>query len=417
MTAMDLIDRAFEESKEEMASVWKRIDATVMTNQERVLDSFIAERVSLHHMSPSTGYGYGDAGRDTLDRLYARVFGAESGLVRTHWSSGTHALKTALFALLRPGDDVLCVTGPSYDTLSPVTGAGRGGLKDFGITYREIDCLLRYEEGSIGIDSVEQELADNLRSNTKVIYIQRSRGYTPRKSISVGSLQDFMGVVREKFPGIWTIVDNCYCEFTGTVEPPMLGVSLTVGSLIKNPGGGLAPTGAYAVGSRDAVARVAESLYAPGLGAETGSCPAGYRDIYQGLFLAPKVVGECLKGIAFAASFLRRLGFEVDPGPFEERSDIVQAVTLGSPERLRRFAQAIQASSPVDSFATPEPWDMPGYERKIIMAAGTFVQGSSIELSCDGPFTEPYIAYLQGGLTKEHVMLAVKKAATIVLTT
>jgi len=414
MTASELLQKAFAESKEEVAPCWDKIDAVVLTNQERVLDSFIAERVALHHMSGSTGYGYGDAGRDTLDRLYARVFGAERGLVRTHWSSGTHALKTALFALLRPGDDVLCVTGPSYVTLAPVIG--KDGLEGFGITYRETDCLLKYEEGHMGMDSVEADLAGKLRSNTKVIYIQRSRGYTARKSISISSLREFMRLVKSKYPGLWTLVDNCYCEFTGTVEPPMLGVSLTVGSLIKNPGGGLAPTGAYAVGDAEPIGRVAESLYAPGLGAETGSCPWGYRDLYQGLFLAPHVVGECLKGITFAASFLRRLGFDVDPGPFEERSDIVQAVTLGSPKRLKAFAQAIQAASPVDSFAAPEPWDMPGYDRRIIMAAGAFVQGSSIELSCDGPFTEPYTAYLQGGLTKEHVMLAVLRAASRVLT-
>lgn len=412
---MDLLQTVYIASREEVEPVWDKVDAVVMANQERVLDSFAAERVALHHMSGSTGYGYGDAGRDTLDRLYARVFGAEEGLVRTHWSSGTHALKTALFALLRPGDDVLCVSGPSYDTLAPVTG--KDGLGDFGITYRETDCLLKYEEGQIGMDSVEADLLSNVRSNTRVLYIQRSRGYTARKSISIASLREFMRLVKVKWPGLWTLVDNCYCEFTGPYEPPMLGVSLTVGSLIKNPGGGLAPTGAYAVGEAEPVARVAASLYAPGLGAETGSCPWGYRDLYQGLFLAPKVVGECLKGIIFAASFLRRLGFEVDPGPFEERSDIVQTVTLGSPEKLIAFAEAIQAASPVDSFAVPRPWDMPGYDRQIIMAAGTFVQGSSMELTCDGPFTEPYIAYLQGGLTKEHVMLAVRRAASKVLST
>jgi cystathionine beta-lyase family protein involved in aluminum resistance len=413
MTASDVLAKAYLESREEVLPVWAKIDETVMANHERVLDSFISERVALHHMSGTTGYGYGDAGRDTLDRLYARVFGAQDGLVRPHWASGTHALKTALFALLRPGDDVLAVTGPSYDTLAPVTR--EGGLKGFGITYRETDCLSLYEEGRIDMDAVEADLSSKIRSETRVLYIQRSRGYSARKSISVSSLLEFMGLVKRRWPGLWTMVDNCYCEFTGQVEPPMLGVSLTVGSLIKNPGGGLAPTGAYAVGESEAVARVAESLYAPGLGSEAGSWAAGYRDLYQGFFLAPKVVGECLKGIAFAASFLGRLGFKVDPGPLEERSDIVQAVTLGSPEKLKAFAAAIQASSPVDSFATPEPWDMPGYGRQIIMAAGTFVQGSSIELSCDAPFTEPYTAYLQGGLTKEHVMLAVRRAASKVL--
>lgn len=407
------LDRSFAEAAEEVRQVWDKIDSVVMANQERVLDSFIEARVALPHLSGTTGYGYGDSGRDTLDKLYAATFGGEAGIVRTHWASGTHALRTALFGLTRPGDDILCVTGQSYDTLRPVLGDN--GLGRYGITYREIGCLCDFEEGRIGKDDLEASLAKEIGPRTSLLYIQRSRGYTARKSVSMGSLRSFMAVKQGRWPGIRTIVDNCYCEFTETAEPPSLGVSLTVGSLIKNPGGGLAPTGAYAVGDSKCVSLAAESLYAPGLGGEVGSNEAGYRGLYQGLFLAPKTVGESLKGAVFAASYFRGLGFDVDPGPLDARSDIVQSITLGSPDALRTFARAIQAASPVDSFATPEPWDMPGYEHQVIMAAGTFVQGASIELSCDAPFIPPYRAYLQGGLTKEHVMIASKRAAKALL--
>lgn len=405
----DKLSRCFRQACEEVRPAWDRIEETVLANQERVLDSFIESRVALPHMAGSTGYGYGDSGRDTLDRLYARVFGGEAGLVRTHWTSGTHALKTALFALTRPGDDVLCVTGPPYDTLKPVVG--EKGLQGQGVSFRETCCLLDLQEGRIDLSELENLLSEQIRPNTSLIYIQRSRGYSARKSISARTLEAFMDVKRRGWPHLCTMVDNCYCEFTGTVEPPSLGVSLTVGSLIKNPGGGLASTGAYAVGDPECVSLTAESLYAPGLGGEVGSNASGYRDLYQGLFLAPKIVGEALKGAAFAAAFLGALGFEVDPGPLDERADIVQSVILKTPEALKSFAQAIQASSPVDSFAAPEPGEMPGYEHRVIMAAGTFVQGSSIELSCDAPFIPPYTAYLQGGLTKEHVMIAARRAA------
>lgn len=405
-------------AREQVKPAWDALDDLVLSNQARVLDAFIAERIGLTHLSATTGYGYGDMGRDALDRVYARVFGAESAMVRLHWASGTHVLKTALFALLRPGDELLCVTGTPYETMMPVIGscsdgetpAQNGSLRDFGVTFREIPALLNYQNGEIDLLGLERQVQSAVTPSTRVILIQRSRGYAARKSVTMGTLEAFIGLKERKWPGIFTIVDNCYCEFAQDREPPSAGASLTAGSLIKNPGGGICPTGGYVAGTRECVTRVAESLYAPGLGGEVGSNPYGYRDVYQGLFLAPKTVGEALKGAAFAAAFFGGMGFPVDPAPLEKRCDIVQAVTAGSPEKLRALAQAIQAASPVDSFAAPEPWDMPGYRHQVIMAAGTFVQGSSIELSCDAPFTPPYTAYLQGGLTKEHVILACMKA-------
>jgi len=408
----------------ELKPVWDSIDEKVLINQAQVLESFVKERISLSHMLPSTGYGYQDTGREGLDRLYARVFGGESALVRLHWASGTCVLKTAFFSLLRPGDEMLCVTGTPYETLLPIIGLkelkspegskgksipSSGSLADFKINYRETSCLVQFESGVIDEKELESELAKMVTASTKVIFIQRSRGYTNRKTTSIPVLKKFMEIKEKNWPSILTIVDNCYCEFADTLEPPALGITLTVGSLIKNPGGGLAPSGGYVVGKRACVERVAESLYAPGLYGEVGSNPYGYRDLYQGLFLGPKTVGEALKGACFASLFFKKMGYEVDPEPFENRSDIVQAITLKSPETLKTFAKHIQLASPVDSFATPEPWDMPGYEHRVIMAAGTFVQGSSIELSCDAPFTPPYTVYLQGGLTKEHVILACMK--------
>jgi len=411
---------AARRAKAKVKPAWDQVDNLVMVNQKRVLDAFVAERISLTNFSPSTGYGYGDAGRDALDRLYARAMGAESALVRSHWASGTHVLKTALFALLRPGDELLCVTGTPYETLLPVIGASRGAqntrggnagsLADFGVTYREVSWLAHYQEGKLDPCGLERGIADAVTPSTKVMFIQRSRGYSARKSISMEALETFMGIKERRWPAVLTLVDNCYCEFAQDRDAPAAGVSLTAGSLIKNPGGGLAPTGGYVAGKSQWVQRAAEALYAPGLLDEVGSNPYGYRDTYQGLFLAPKTVGEALKGASFAAAFFGGLGFPVDPGPLDPRCDIVQAITLGDPADLKLLARSIQQASPVDSFASPEPWDMPGYQHQVIMAAGTFVQGSSIELSCDAPFVPPYTAYLQGGLTKEHVMLACLRA-------
>lgn len=416
--------RLAKAAREEVRPVWDRIGDLSLMLQARVLDAFRAERIALTHLSPSTGYGYGDAGRDALDRVYARVFGAERALVRLHWASGTHVLKTALFALLRPGDGLLCVTGEPYETMIPVIGVAPGGggkpvdgsLRDFGVHYRETEALLDYQEGKIDFAELERQVEAAITPRTKVIHIQRSRGYSPRKSISMSTMEAFLDLQKRRWPGVFVTVDNCYCEFTQEKEPPAVGASLTAGSLIKNPGGGICPTGGYVAGTAECVSKVAEALYAPGLSGEVGSNPYGYRDVFQGLFLAPKTVAESLMGAAFAAALFRGMGLPVDPSPDGERCDIVQAVTLGDPEKLRAFARAIQEASPVDSFAAPEPWDMPGYRHQVIMAAGCFVQGSSIELSCDAPFIHPYTAYLQGGLSKEHVMLACMRSCEALLT-
>lgn len=404
----------------ELTEVWNDIDNLVFSNQVRVLQAFNQAKISLAHMWPSSGYGYQDMGREGLEQLFASIFGGESSLVRLAWTSGTHVLKTALFGLLRPGDEILSVTGTPYETLQPVIGIDgsgdpvseicRGSLQDLGVKYRESSCLVDFEAGIIDKDTLETKLENYISPETGLILIQRSKGYSHRKTISMPALKQFMEIINRKWPNIVTFVDNCYCEFTDVYEPPVLGASITAGSLIKNPGGGLAATGGYVVGTEKHVDLVARSLYAPGLGKEAGSNPYGYRDTYQGLFLAPKVVGEALKGACFAALFFGKLGYKVDPGAFEKRGDIVQEITLKSPEALKTLAKAIQASSPIDSYASPEPWAMPGYTHKVIMAAGTFVEGASIELSCDGPFAYPYSAYLQGGLTKEHVIYACMKA-------
>ncbi len=389
--------------RQALRPVWDKIDKDVALNQTKVLDAFVSERIGLSHLSGSTGYGYGDMGREALDRVFARAFGGESALVRTHWASGTHVLSTALKSLLRTGDSLVSVTGTPYDTLGPVL---EHLTRERGVAYRETDALARYQEGALGLLELEQALDAVIDPKTRVAMLQRSRGYSLRQPISIACIRDFMDLMKRKWPTVLTMVDNCYCEFVETSEPPQFGATLTAGSLIKNPGGGLAPTGGYLVGERGAVEKAAEELFAPGIGTEVGSNPHGYREFFQGLFLAPKVVGEALKGASFAAKYFLDLGFSVTPGPFDLRSDIVQAITVGTPEALRALVSAIQAASPVDSFAVPEPWDMPGYGRQVIMAAGAFVQGSSIELSCDAPFVPPYTAYLQGGLTKEHVIVA-----------
>jgi len=403
--ALGISERAIDLAEKccrELRPLWNSVDNLVFANQVRVLEAFTKERISSAHMAPTTGYGYQDLGREGLERLYARIFGAESALVRLHWASGTHVLKTALSALLRPGEELLALTGTPYETLHPVIHS----LSEFGVSYRETSILVDFETGKADQQSLEQRLAEEIQPSTKVLFIQRSRGYSLRKSISLKTLRSLFAITEKRWPHLFTVVDNCYCELVDTAEPPLLGATLTLGSLIKNPGGGLAPTGGYVAGKRDAVEKVAETLYAPGLSGQVGSNPYGYRDLYQGLFLAPKVVGEALRGASFAALFFQKMGYPVDPDPFEERTDIVQSITLNSEEGLKALTESVQKASPVDSFAVPVPWDMPGYSHQVIMAAGTFIQGSSIELSCDAPFAPPYTAYLQGGLTKEHVIIA-----------
>ena len=381
------------------------IDRLADRNQAKVLEAFSEEQIADTHLFGSTGYGYDDRGREKLDALFARVFGAQAGLVRPMIVSGTHALSLGLFALLRPGDHLLYVTGMPYDTLHSVIGLrgeGQGSLREFGVTF---DAVALCEDGTPDYEAIGKAI----NKNTKVVAIQRSAGYAWRPALTMKQIAKIVEVVKKAAPKCLTFVDNCYGEFTDFVEPPEVGVDLTVGSLIKNPGGGLAPTGGYLVGTKVAIEQVAYRLTAPGIGAECGSYE-NYRLFYQGLFIAPHTVAQALKCNLFAAKALSEAGFSCAPKVSEPRNDIVLRIALQSAKNLVAFCQAIQRCSPIDSHVIPEPWPMPGYADPVIMAAGAFVQGSSIELSADGPLREPYIAYLQGGLTYSHGKIAILQA-------
>jgi len=385
----------------------KAIDETVVYNQAKLLQAFQEEQVSDFHFASSTGYGHNDAGRETLERVYAKVFGAEAALVRPHIVSGTHAISLALYGVLRPGDELLYITGKPYDTLEEVIGvrgeAGEGSLREFGVSF---DSVALNEDGTVNFE----EVAKKIKPNTKMIGVQRSSGYSWRSSFTVEQIGEMVRFVKEIKPDLVVYVDNCYGEFTEELEPTQVGADLVVGSLIKNPGGGLAHSGGYVVGRADLVHRAACRLTAPGIGAEQGAMLGTNRTLFQGFFLAPHVVGEAIKGAVFAAALFEELGLETHPSSMAKRTDIIQAVRLGSRERLISFCQSIQAAAPVDSHVRPEPWAMPGYADEVIMAAGAFIQGSSIELSADGPIREPYIGYLQGGLTYAHAKVAVLSA-------
>lgn len=364
-----------------------------LLNHAKVLESFRELNVSDFCFHGSTGYGYGDISRETLDNLYARVFGAESALVRTQFISGTHAIFKTVFGVLRPGDELIISTGAPYDTLKRAFRQ----LGEWGITCREVPLRDRLPD----LDKISGTLSEK----TKAVMIQRSCGYQDRQSLSITQIGEIVKTVKAYCSDIICIVDNCYGEFVEEKEPPEVGVDLTVGSLIKNPGGGIAPAGGYIAGKKALVEQVAESLSAPGLGASIGASLTDPRILYQGLFLAPHIVAEALRGAVFAAGMYSNLGFEVSPHYSDYRSDIVQAIRMGTPERLREFCRHIQAQSPVDSRAVPEPAFLPGYTVPVIMAAGTFVQGSSIELSADAPMRPPYWVYLQGGLTFEYTKI------------
>lgn len=384
----------------------RQIDETVLYNQAKVLEAFQDEQVADFHFASSTGYGHNDAGRETLERVYAKVFGAEAALVRPHIVSGTHAISLALYGVLRPGDELLYITGKPYDTLEEVIGvrgeAGEGSLAEFGVSFDSVPLL----EGKVDF----AEVAKKIKPNTKMIGIQRSAGYAWRPSFTVEEIGAMVRFVKEIKPDVVVYVDNCYGEFTEELEPTQVGVDLAVGSLIKNPGGGLAHSGGYVVGRADLVHRAACRLTAPGIGAEQGAMLGTNRTLFQGFFLAPHVVGEALKSAVFAAGLFEEIGLETHPSSQARRTDIIQAVRLGSRERLISFCQSIQAAAPVDSHVKPEPWAMPGYADEVIMAAGAFIQGSSIELSADGPIREPYVGFLQGGLTYAHGKVAVLSA-------
>lgn len=384
---------------------FKEIDKIAEYNQLKVLRAMQECHVSEACLLGTTGYGYNDAGRDTLEEVYAKLFGTEDALVRPQITCGTHALALALMSNLRPGDELLSPVGKPYDTLEEVIGIrdSKGSLKEYGISYRQVDLL---PDGEFDFDGIRNAVNEK----TKLVTIQRSKGYQPRKTLSVERIGRLIAFIKEIKPDVICMVDNCYGEFVETIEPTNVGADMIVGSLIKNPGGGLAPIGGYIAGRKECVENAAYRLTSPGLGKEVGASLGILKDFYQGLFLAPTVTASALKGAVFAAAALEKLGFAVVPNSTESRHDIIQAVTFGSEEGVIAFCQGIQAAAPVDSFVVPEPWDMPGYDAKVIMAAGAFVSGSSIELSADGPIKPPYAVYFQGGLTFPHAKFGILKA-------
>ena len=397
------IEVLLSDAEQSLHQQFSALDKIEQVNFARVMDAFRAEQVAVRHFAPTTGYGYGDDGRDTLERIYARVFGCEDALVRPAIASGTHALALCLYGLLRPGDILIAGSGKPYDTLESVIGltdeVGQGSLKDYGIEYRQVDL----KDNDVDVEELLRHLDE---PRVRVVALQRSRGYDWRPSLSVKRLGEVAKAVHEKRPDVVVMVDNCYGEFVQTIEPTHVGCDIIVGSLIKNPGGGLAPTGGYIAGRKDLVEKCSYRLTSPGIGREVGSYLGGYDRFYQGLFFAPHVVMQAVKGAALASAVFSKLGYAVNPTPQEERYDIIQAIKFEQPEKLIAFCQGIQYASPIDSHVTPEPWDMPGYQDPVIMAAGTFVSGASIELSADAPIRAPYTAYMQGGLTCAHVRYA-----------
>lgn len=402
----DLKREVLKESEPRFA----HIEDVAEANTLKVLDAMRECRVSDAHFNTTTGYAYDDIGRGKLEELYAKIFGAERALVRTQFVSGTHALATVLFGILRPGDELVSLTGKPYDTMQTVIGYDNpspGSLKEFGVLYNELPMVA----GKVDMAHIKDVITDK----TKMVEIQRSRGYSMRSPLSIEDIRAITAEVHRIKPDCICFVDNCYGEFVDYEEPTQAGADIMAGSLIKNPGGGIAPTGGYIVGRNDLVELASYRLTAPGMGDELGASLSNNRLLFQGLFLAPHVVSQAIKGAIFAAGMFAKLGYKTLPLPTEVRGDIIQAIELGSADKLIAFCGGIQKYSPVDSFAAPEPWDMPGYADKIIMAAGTFVQGASIEFSADGPLREPYNVYLQGGLTFEHAIIGIMGAAQAVL--
>lgn len=410
MNNRDNLDKLTAAALEKAAPLFAGIDAVARGNTARILDAFRRHRVSDYHFRTTTGYGYGDTGRDALDAVWADIFGAEKALVRSHFVSGTHALAAVLFGLLRPGDELLSITGAPYDTMQTVIGHPRpvaGSLTDLGVTYREVPLAPDGEVDRKGV-------AAALTAKTKLVLIQRSRGYSLRPPLSVAAIGRACALVKNLKPDCVCFVDNCYGEFVEECEPTADGADIAAGSLIKNPGGGIAPTGGYIAGRADLVELAACRLTAPGIGSELGATLADNRLFYQGLFLAPHTVAQALKGAVFAAALFAALGYNTLPAHDSPRSDIIQAIELGSPEKMVAFCRGLQHWSPVDAHVRPEPSAMPGYRDSVVMAGGTFVQGSSIELSADGPMRPPFAVYLQGGLTFEHAVLGIVGAARAV---
>ncbi len=400
------IQARIRHAEEKLEPVFREIDRIEEIRTRRILDVFRENGVSYRHFSPTTGYGYDDIGRDTLEKIYADVFHTEAALMRPQIASGTAALSLTLFGLTRPGDRILSATGMPYDTLQGILGIRKGecpgSLKEMGVAF---DCV-DLKDGKIRLEAVENAI----RPDTTLVIAQRSRGYADRPSLMPEAFEPLAEMIHSRHPGIRLMVDNCYGEFVREKEPTEYGADVCVGSLIKNPGGGIAPTGGYVVGKKDAVERVAYRLTAPGLGRELGSYAGDYRPFYQGLFMAPHTVAQALKTAQLAAALFEELGMKASPAAGTERADIIQSIRMETGERLVAFCQGLQTASPVDSMALPEPWDMPGYEDPVVMAAGTFVAGASIELSADGPMREPYTAFMQGGLTYAHGKIALAEA-------
>ena len=403
LTYGEVLQPIVTEVEQQIKQIHEEIDERIDSNQFRVLKSFQDFKVSDSHFNPSTGYGYDDYGRDTLEKIYAQVFGAEAGLVRPQIISGTHAISIALFGVLRPGDELLYITGKPYDTLEEIVGLrgnGSGSLKEFGITYQSVDLL---HSGGIDYEAVEKAM----KPNTKMIGIQRSKGYATRPSFTIEEIREMIRFVKEINPNVVVFVDNCYGEFVEELEPCHVGADLMAGSLIKNPGGGLVKTGGYIVGKPEWVEACSYRLTSPGIGAEAGASLYSLQEMYQGFFLAPHVVGQALKGAVFTAAMLEKLGMNSNPKWDSKRTDLIQSVQFDDRDKMVAFCQAIQFASPINSYVTPYPSYMPGYEDDVIMAAGTFIQGASIELTADGPTRPPFVAYIQGGLTYSHVKIAI----------
>lgn len=394
-----------EDTEKALIEQYADFDRIAEYNQLKVLSAMQKNKVSEECFGSSTGYGYNDYGRETLEKVYADTFHTEACLVRPQIACGTHALAIALFGNLRPGDEILSPVGKPYDTLEEVIGIrpSRGSLAEYGVTYRQVELK---PDGTFDYEGIKNAL----NPRTKLVEIQRSRGYLTRPSFSVAQIGELIRFIKAIRPDVICMVDNCYGEFVDVIEPSDVGADMIVGSLIKNPGGGLAPIGGYIAGTKECIENSASRMTCPGLGSEVGATLGVTRSFYQGFFLAPTVTAAALKGAVFASALYERLGFAVTPGSREQRNDIIQAVTLGAPEKLVSFCKGIQAGAPVDSYVDPEPWDMPGYDSQVIMAAGAFIQGASIELSADGPMKSPYNVYFQGGLTFPHARYGIMKS-------
>lgn len=405
MKYMNNLDEIIKKSEKELEEEYKKIDKICEFNSNKVLNAFKKNKVSETHFSQTTGYGYGDTGRDTLENVYSDIFKSEDSLVRSQIISGSHALTVTLFGLLRPGDTMLSITGKPYDTLDEVIGIkeNESSLKSFGINYKQIDLI----DNEFDYEKIKETLQNN---NIKLIEIQRSKGYSTRKSITISSLEKIIKYIKNIDDKVIIMIDNCYCELVSTKEPIEIGADIVVGSLIKNLGGALAPNGGYITGKKNLINLVSERLTLPGEGKEVGPTLGINKSLYQGLFMAPYIVSSSLKTAVFTSYVMEKLGYKVEPRYCDERADIVQNIEFNDAEKLIKYCQGIQMGSPIDSYVLPQPWDMPGYSDKIIMAAGTFTQGSSIELSCDGPLKPPFIAYQQGSVTYEYGKLGVIEA-------